>query len=76
MAEWLRKLCCLITGGHTYADSNMQCCKDEIKMVYRYRNRCCKCGKVDVCEIPMKYILPKEAIPSTYVYIEEVAENV
>lgn len=75
MKKWLKKFWCWITGGHTYADRNLQCCRDEVKMMFRYRNRCCKCGMTDKWEIPMENILPKKVRPSTYVYVEEGEDN-
>lgn len=44
-------------GNHIYADIALQCCYDDKKMVYRYRNSCCKCGKVNEWEVPVKNIL-------------------
>ena len=71
MAKWWRKLWCWITGGHTYADMNLQCYRDELNMAFKYRNRCCKCGEVDEWEIPMENLVPKRMKrPSTYVYDE------
>ena len=75
MVKWWKKLWCWITGGHSYADMNLQCFRDEENMVFKYRNRCCKCGKADEWEIPMENILHRKARPSLYVYIEEGAED-
>lgn len=72
MAELKRlwkKFWCWITGGHTYADINLQSCYDECNMMFTFRNRCCKCGKVDKWEVPAENILPRK--PSTYVFVED-----
>jgi hypothetical protein len=71
LKQWLKRLLCFITGGHTYADINLQSCCDEANMMVRYRNRCCKCGKAEEWEIPMENILPKRVRPSTYVYVPD-----
>lgn len=70
LKRWLKKLWCFLTGGHIYADINLQCCRDEANMMLRYRNRCCKCGKADEWEIPMENILQRR--PRTYVLYTEV----
>jgi len=71
MAKWWKKFWCWITGGHAYLAMNLQSHYDEMNMVYRFRNRCTKCGKVDEWEVPAENILPKRKRNPLYVPVEE-----
>ena len=46
MAKWMRKLRCLITGGHRYSNLNLLMLKDPFKPEYIFTNNCLKCGKI------------------------------
>ena len=45
MAKWLRKLRCLITGGHRFSNINLLMIEDPFKPEYIFTNNCLKCGK-------------------------------
>jgi len=46
MGKWLRKLRCLITGGHRHSNTNLLMVKDPFKPEYIFSNNCLKCGKI------------------------------
>ena len=58
MVKWLKKLWCRLTGGHIYADAALQCCHCKEERKYIFRNRCVKCGELDVFELPYEKIAP------------------
>lgn len=45
MTKLLRKLRCLITGGHRYSNLNLTMMKDPFKPEYIFTNECLKCGE-------------------------------
>lgn len=42
----IKKLRCLITGGHRYSSANLLTMKDHFKREYIFTNNCLKCGKI------------------------------
>ena len=45
MAKWFRKTWCWLTGGHIYADGNLQSHHIPEKGVTCFIQRCLKCGE-------------------------------
>ena len=41
----LRRIWCLLTNGHTFADGNIESTHYESLRVTVFRNQCLKCGK-------------------------------
>lgn len=54
-----KSLLCFL-GTHYYYDSQLQCEMIESKGVFKYTNRCIRCGKPYTCEVPIHSVLPKE----------------
>ena len=48
----IKKLRCLITGGHRYSNTNLLVMKDHFKREYIFTNNCLKCGKIMHVRVP------------------------
>ena len=73
--RWFMRLWCLLRGGCVYHDTNLQIQRDEINMVYKFQNRCIRCGKVSEWELPYECLFPSPKINPLYVYVEDGNEN-
>lgn len=69
LKKWFKKFWCWLSGGHIYADVNLQSHYDECNMMYTLKNRCCRCGKAVELEVPAEHLLPKKS--SMYVFVED-----
>lgn len=56
----MNKLCCFLTGGHEYEDSNLRASEDWKKGNIVYRNFCVKCGKSYCFNVSISAILTDE----------------
>lgn len=57
---WWRRIKCWLTGGHAYADINLQTEHFPELCVTCFRNKCLKCGKWNV------FAVDDEALYHTY----------
>lgn len=58
MENKCKSLLCFL-GMHYYDDSQLQCEMIKSKGVFKYTNKCMRCGKPYTCELPIHDILPK-----------------
>lgn len=49
-----KRIKCLLTGGHRYADVNMLMLADPYRLEYIVTNNCLKCGKTITARISKK----------------------
>lgn len=56
----MNRLCCFLTGGHRYADSNLRVLEDWKTDGIVYCNYCVKCGKQFRFRTSITNILPDE----------------
>ena len=60
MAKWIRRIWCWITGGHRYADINLESCSFPEQDTTYFRNFCVKCGKSDTWAVSTKALYDVE----------------
>ena len=60
LKRWLKKVWCWLSGGHTYADINLETHRVPEHRMTCFRNKCLKCGESYV------FAVNDEALYSTY----------
>ena len=66
MRWWLQRIKCWLTGGHTFADSNLKTEHFPQNRVTCFCNKCVKCGKWKV------YAVKDDALFSAYPMPERI----
>ena len=50
--KWMKRIKCLLSGGHRYANVNLLMMKDPFKPEYIFTNNCLKCGNITYIRVP------------------------
>ena len=53
----MNRIRCFFTGGHSYADENLQVLTDELNDLATFTNQCVKCGKAYEVQLPYSVVL-------------------
>lgn len=54
----MNKLICRLTGGHIYTTEKLNCMLDVSAHMFTFTNRCVRCGKTIIKQIPEKDFAP------------------
>lgn len=60
LKRWWKKVWCWLSGGHTYADINLETHRIPEHCMTCFRNKCIKCGEYQV------FVVNDEALYCTY----------
>lgn len=53
----MNKICCFLTGGHRYKDSDLEVKFNDDECTVTFSNRCNKCGNLIEVTVPQNSIL-------------------